>query len=313
MRQGLKRKIVEREGFVEIPVLKKIKGLEIGEQRSANYKPKLSFEKIKQALKPEVGEEISYLKGGWEIVGEVLILELPEELESKKQIIGKKFLEFFPRVKTVLNRKEIAHEFRKPVVEIIAGSETETIHRENYCAFKWDASKIMFSAGNMGERKRMASISSANEVVVDMFAGIGYFSIPIAKHSKPKKVFSIEKNPVAFDYLKENIELNKLRNVEPILGDCREAALNNIADRVIMGYFFDQEKFLPAAVNALKEKGVIHYHDIAMKKEIQSRVEEVRAALRDLGCEAKLIEKRVVKSYAPMRWHVVFDFEVKKI
>lgn len=308
------RKIVEREGFVEIPLLKKIRGFKIVEQSSAEYyKPKLSFEKIKQALRPELGEKINSLRGGWEVVGEVLMLELPEELENKRQIIGKKFLEFFPRIKTVLNRIEIAHEFRKPLVEIIAGSKTETVHKENYCLFKLDASKIMFSAGNMGERKRMASISNAGEVVVDMFAGIGYFSIPIAKHSKPKKVFSIEKNPVAFEYLKENIKLNKLRNVEPILGDCREVAPQNVADRVIMGHFFEQEKFLPAAVDALKKKGVIHYHDLAMKKEIPSRMEDVRAALRKLGCEANLIEKRIVKSYAPMRWHAVFDFEVKKI
>lgn len=307
------RKIVEREGFVEIPLLKKIKGFEIVEQNSAEYyKPKLSFEKIKQALRPELGEKINSLRGGWEVVGEVLILELPPELDAKK-IIGKKFLELFPRIKTVLNRVEIAHEFRKPLVEIIAGSKTETVHRENYCLFKLDASKIMFSAGNMGERKRMANISNPSEVVVDMFAGIGYFSIPVAKHSKPKRVFSIEKNPVAFEYLKENIKLNKLRNVEPVLGDCREVAPKNVVDRVIMGYFFEQEKFLPAAVNALKKKGVIHYHDLAMKKEIPSRVEEVRAALKKLGCEANLIEKRIVKSYAPIRWHAVFDFEVKKI
>ncbi|MBI5252950.1 MAG: class I SAM-dependent methyltransferase family protein [Euryarchaeota archaeon] len=316
------RKIVERERFVEIPLvksldetMKKIKGFEIVEQCSAEcYKPKLSFEKIKQALRPEVGErEISYLKGGWEIVGEVLIIELPGELENKRQIIGKKFLELFPRIKTVLNRIEITHEFRKPLVEIIAGSKTETVHKENYCLFKLDASKIMFSAGNMGERKRIANISNPSEVVVDMFAGIGYFSIPVAKHSKPKKVFSIEKNPVAFEYLKESIKLNKLRNVEPIFGDCREVAPKNVADRVIMGYFFEQEKFLPAAVNALKKKGVIHYHDLAMKKEIPSRVEDVRAALRELGCEVELIEKRIVKSYAPMRWHAVFDLVVKKI
>lgn len=315
------RKIVERRGFVEIPLVnllpqvKRIKGFEIIKQRSAKYyKPRLSFEKIKQALRPELGEkEINYLKSGWEIVGEILILELPGELENKKHIVGKKFLELFPRVKTVLDRKEIIDEFRKPVVEIIAGSKTETVHKENYCLFKLDASKVMFSAGNMGERKRMAGISNESEVVVDMFAGIGYFSIPIAKHSRPKKVFSVEKNPVAFGYLKENIKLNKLKNVEAIFGDCREVAPKNVADRVIMGYFFDQEKFLPAAANALKERGVIHYHDLTMKKEIPSRVEEVRAALRKLECEADLIEKRAVKSYAPMQWHAVFDFEVKKI
>ncbi|MFH1774562.1 MAG: class I SAM-dependent methyltransferase family protein [Methanobacteriota archaeon] len=334
------RKTVERKGFVEIPLvnlLTQVKRSELGaiaklvrktcalapaipafeivdQRNAAYYKPKLSFEKIKQALRPKLSErEISYLKGGWEIVGEILILELPRELENKRQIIGKKFLEFFPRIKTVLNREKITDEFRKPVVEVIAGSKTETIHRENYCLFKLDASKVMFSAGNMGERKRMANISNASEVVVDMFAGIGQFSIPIAKHSKPKKVFSIDKNPAAFEYLKENIELNKLRNVEPIFGDCREVAPKNVADRVIMGYFFSQEKFLQTAVNALKEKGVIHYHSLAMKKEIPSRAEEVRTALRELGCEANLMEKRVVKSYAPMRWHAVFDFEIKKI
>ena len=75
------------------------------------------------------------------------------------------------------------------------------------------------------------------EIVVDMFAGIGYFSIPMAVHSKPEKIVSIEINPESFNYLKENLRLNRVEDIiSPVLGDCSTAAPEGIADRVIMGY-----------------------------------------------------------------------------
>jgi tRNA wybutosine-synthesizing protein 2 len=320
-KQDRKRRIVKSGDYVEIPVISNERfnlekyNAEVIRQKNPVYcKPRLSAGWMKDALSNILGEEeAKYLKGRWEIIGNILIIELPEKLEDKRHAIGKRLLRIFPRIKTVLNRRGILDAYRRPVAEVIAGTETETIHKENYCSFKLDPTKVMFSAGNIEERRRMAFISREEEVVLDMFAGIGQFTIPLAKHSKPKKVFSIEKNPRAFGYLKENIKLNKLKNVEPILGDCREVSPKDIADRVIMGYFLNACDFLPVGIKALRDgKGVIHYHDLAMKKEISNKAKELKETIEGLGYSADILKKRIVKSYAPMIWHIVLDVSISK-
>ncbi len=311
------RRVTRSAGCVELPVISEKISLPIDfklvEQKAPRFKePRLSFEYVKEALKCDLTEqEMANFRGGWERIGDVLILELPEPLLKKKKLIGKKMLQLVPGVKTVVNRQGIKHEFRQPEVEILAGEgRTETVHREHGCKFRLDVARVMFSAGNIEERRRMAHVSNPSELVVDMFAGIGQFTIPIAKHSRAR-VIAIEKNPEAFRYLQENIRLNKLSNVEARLDDCREAVPERAANRVIMGYFFDVEKFLPSAVAALKHRGVIHVHDLVRKKEAKNRAEALIKTFALLNATARLQNLRFVKSYSPQKWHAVFDFQVR--
>ena len=176
--------------------------------------------------------------------------------------------------------------------------------------FKLDVAKIMWSKGNTTERQRIAKIVENDEIVVDMFAGIGYFSIPIAVHSKPKKIYAIEINPVSYDYLKENISLNKVENIiEPIQGDCRKAAPKEIADRVLMGYIGNTHDFLNDAMQIIKPGGIIHYHesvpDILKFKRPPQRI--IDAAK---GREVEILNKRIIKKYSPGVYHVVIDARI---
>ena len=309
------RRITKKEKFVEFPVTSgNIRTIDIDftivEQTSPEYRrPSLSFEEVKKTLGDRLDIDTESLRGGWEKIGDILIVELPAALEGKKLEIGKELLKLFPKSKSVVNRRAIEGTHREPEIEVIAGGETETIHKENYCIFKIDVSKVMFSAGNVSERQRMAAISNNTETVLDMFSGIGQFSIPLAKHSRPRKVYAIEKSPVTFEFLKENVRLNRLGNVEPILGDCREVKTPE-CDRIIMGYFFEPEKYLPRAIESLASNGTIHFHDIVMKKDIPKRTEELKKKIEKFGRDAE-ITHRIIKSYAPSRWHVVFDLEVK--
>jgi tRNA wybutosine-synthesizing protein 2 len=223
------------------------------------------FEQIKKVLSKEIPSDlISKLPDKWEKVGEVGIVKLNPEFEKYSESIGKNYAEIL-QCKTILNDiGGITGTFREPKTKIIFGSRlTETIHIENGIRFKLDPQRIMFSSGNMDERIRMATISNEDEIVVDLFAGIGYFTLPIAVHSKPKKIFACELNPVAYGYLCENIALNNVPNiVEPLKGDNRKVAPKSIADRVILGYFGDTHNFLNIALDCLKNhKGIIHYHD----------------------------------------------------
>lgn len=256
---------------------------------------------------PEQEKEL--LPSGWQILGDIIIVTLRKELENRNAEIGKALLSLYPRCKTVLLDRGISGKMRQPTREIIAGKETETMHRENGCLFKVDAMRLMYSKGNLAERKRISKLCRG-ENVVDMFAGIGYFSIPMAVHSKPNKIFAIEINPVAFGYLKENIKLNKVEDIiEPIQGDCSVVTPHGIADRVIMGYL-DAHEYLKYGICALLPGGIIHYHE-AVPEAIEHRpVERIIEAAGKLGRKAEIIGVRRIKKYSPGVWHVVVDAKV---
>jgi len=161
---------------------------------------------------PVKGDVGGYPVSGWQVIGDIIIVSIPDEIDSRKTLIAKTLLDMYPRCKSVIQDFGIGGQFRQPERKLIIGSHTETIHRENQCLFKMDVTGIMFSKGNLRERKRMSMVG-AGEVVVDMFAGIGYFSIPMAVHARPEQVISIEINPVSYGYLRENIQLNHVEDI----------------------------------------------------------------------------------------------------
>jgi tRNA wybutosine-synthesizing protein 2 len=212
-----------------------------------------------------------------------------------------------PGINRIVKLGYINGPYRQPDVEIIWGTGTETIHKENNCFFKIDVSKVMWSKGNTTERMRMAKIPEKNEVIVDLFAGIGYFTIPMGVHSSPKKIYSVEINPVSYHYLRENIVLNNLEDtVEPILGDCSDFPHLNIADRVLMGYIGNTHEYLPVAMKVLKPGGVLHYHEAVPEKLLHERpVERIKAATNGLNVE--ILHLRIIKKYSPGVFHIVVD------
>ena len=259
---------------------------------------------------------IEKLPEKWEKIGDVLIIVLPSLFDKYKKIIGEVYASVL-NCKTVLNDiGGINGELREPRVEIIYGShDTVTIHKENDIIFKLDPQKVMFSSGNMNERIRMANISKPDETVVDLFAGIGYFTLPLAVYSKPKRVYAIEKNPVSYDYLCENMVLNNVTNiVEPIKGDNRDVAPENVADRVIMGYFGATIRFLPTAFRCLRNNsGIIHFQDKFSDDGIPKRpMEHINNEARKFGLIVNLLKHKKVKSFAPGISHYVFDLEVSE-
>lgn len=236
------------------------------------------------------------------VIGDILVLKNePDNIEKLLNL---------PEVKRIVKLGRINGAKREPDVEIIVGDNTETIHRENHCFFKLDVAKIMWSKGNTTERQRIARIVEDGETVVDMFAGIGYFSIPMSVHSNPKKICSIEINPVSYNYLKENIVLNKAESIiKPIFGDCREVAPKGIADRVLMGYIGNTHEFLDAAMKIVKPGGIIHYHesvpDLLKFKRPPQRIIDAAG-----GREVEILKKRIIKKYSPGVYHVVIDAQI---
>jgi tRNA wybutosine-synthesizing protein 2 len=273
------------------------------------------YDKIKEKITNIIPIElINKIPKKWEKIGDILILKISDKLEKYKVEISEIYAEYL-RCKSVLNDiGGINGIYRIPKVELIYGSEnTETMHLENGIKYILNPQKIMFSSGNMKERLRMSNISNENEVIVDLFAGIGYFSIPIAFYSKPKKIFACEINPISFDYLSRNIVINHVTSkIKPILGDNKKTSPKNIADRVILDYIKDTDKYIPIAIQCLKNKsGILHYHNIYPDKIISNNPQKIVDKIAKKNrIKATCFKYNQIKSYAPGISHYVFDIKV---
>jgi len=308
-------KTVKDDKFVYFPIVAPIKienyeltKMEFPQRPVINPKIRLTDE-LRKWLPENV---IPLVPLYWEVLGDAVIIKLPESLEPYKTAIGRAFAKALKK-KSVYVEKGVSGEYRQPMMELIWGSGGPVLHKENGVLYKLDPAKIMFSSGNIDERIRMSKISSKNEVVVDMFAGIGYFTLQIAVHSKPRIIYAAEKNPVAYHFLKENIKINNAENVViPLLGDNRSVLPEGIADRIIMGYLHGTNKFLEKAFRVLKPNGgIIHYHDLVHNDfGIKEAINRVLRVAEYYDVKINLINSGYIKSYSPNIWHVVLDLKV---
>jgi tRNA wybutosine-synthesizing protein 2 len=315
-------RIFNEGGFTEIPMLAMpLPGLmarlgELGAEPadSRDYPWRETFRvpfRDISAMLDIPGEMKKKLPRKWEQLGHVLILKFGKELDEWKGEIARAYAQVLGVDCVLRDTGGITGQFREPVMERLLGDDFGTVHVENQVRFSIDAARLMFSSGNVEERIRMATIPKPGEVVVDMFAGIGYFSVPMAVHSRPARIIAHEINPLAFDYLKRNIEMNNVAGIiEPVLGNCLDAE-EGIADRVIMGYVGTTHEYLPKAIRILRGKGVIHYHETCPNRLMPARPQErVKLAAREGGKEAEILQMKRIKSYAPGVEHVVIDARI---
>ncbi len=280
--------------------------------------------KLKESLKDFLNqEELSLLPRGFQTLGNIIILKLNEKLFSKEHQIARVYLDLLPKVRSIyVNRGKIMGAFREPEkIELIEGVDNPIVeHKEHEVRYKFDITKIMFSKGNINERRYLATLVKSGEIIVDMFAGIGYFSLPIAKHSSVKTIYCIELNPESYDFLVENIRINHLVDkIIPIKGNCKTEVLNLSesgirADRVIMGVFPAPKDYIKEALSLIKDKGTMfHYEGVVEKDNFNTLFNEFNGiALRE-GYNCELLSHRIVKSYGPHLFHTVLDLFVLKI
>jgi tRNA (guanine37-N1)-methyltransferase len=262
---------------------------------------------LKDYLKGRIDtQKIDEIRGSFDIIGNIVILEIPEDLEGFKDLIGEAALKFTKRKAVFRKKSEIKGIIRTRELEHLAGDDiSETIHQEFGCRLMLDIKKVYFSPRLATERKRVADRVKNGEIIVDMFAGVGPFPILIAKNHDVK-IYAIDINPEAYRYMQKNIELNKVQDkVIPILGDVREVLSDkNIkADRIIMNLPGTAFEFLDSAMNSIKDGGVIHYYEFS--EDFKKPVERIKKAAYPRKVE--ILDKRKVRSKSPGKWHVGID------
>ena len=267
-------------------------------------------------------EELSILPRGFQTLGNIIILKLKPKLLEKDKVIGQAYLGLLPKIRSVyVNKGRIIGSFREPEnIEFLAGEDNPIVeHKEHGIKYRFDITKIMFSKGNLNERRFLATLVKKGEIVVDMFAGIGYFSLPIAKHSDVEQIYSIEFNPTSYKTLLENIKINHLEEkITVINGDCKKEVLELSrsgirADRVIMGVFPAPKDYVKEALSLTKEEGTIyHYEGVVEKEAYISLFKEFEEICQEEQFNCKLESHRFVKSYGPNLFHTVLDILVRK-
>jgi tRNA (guanine37-N1)-methyltransferase len=255
-----------------------------------------------------------------DFVGEIAIVEVPDELWEHKALIGEAVLKAHKHVRTVLAKGGAVKGVRRlREYEVIAGvPSTNTVHREHGCMYHLDLSKAYFSPRLSHEHLRVASQVQENETVVDMFAGIGPFSVLAAKLHSNVKVYAVDVNPDAVRYLERNAAVNRvLEKVVPILGDVRQVIRERLlgkADRVIMNLPEKAVEYIDAACKALKsEGGVIHFYAFSRtstplenaKKQLSKAIKNQNRKVEDFPAA------RIVREVAPRKWQIVLDIVVR--
>lgn len=285
-------------------------------QERKKEKPSLT-EALATELPPHL---LASLPHAMDFVGDVAIVEVPPELDSYKKTIGETILKTHKNVRTVLAKAgTVGGTYRLREFSVIGGEQkTETVHTEFGCQYSVDVAKVYFSPRLSYEHKRVASLVKEDETVLDMFAGVGPFAILIAKTHQNIKVYAIDANPHAFEYLKKNLRLNRtVGKVHPFLGDARQVVdekVTGVADRVIMNLPEKAIEFVDAASRALKpDGGTIHFYSFVNASDTVEATKLLFAeAVEKAGRKvAEIPSSRMVRETAPYQWQTVLDANIR--
>lgn len=302
------------EKYVYLPVKKGLRGYKLVEIEARKRETRKSF---KEMLSEIVGESKEGIFSSYDIVGDIAVLEIPDNLRSKEKKIADALLKANRNIKVVLRKESgMEGEYRVRRFGFLAGEKrTETTYNEHGVRMRLDLAKVYFSPRLSHERGRIAEKVKPGENVLVMFAGVGPFALVIAKKQKEAKVYGIELNPEAVKYFEENIKLNGMAGgVEAILGDVRKVVperFAGVADRVLMPLPKSAEDFLDVAILAAKRGGIIHFYTFVNRADGKEAAEKkALGAGRKAGKKIEILESREVRPFSPSTVQVVVDFRI---
>lgn len=305
-------------GRIYFPIIKKTKvpGATVVAV-SFSFPQKMHHSSLQELLQGKLTPaEWEILPKSQEIVGKILILEIPLELAKKERVIAEAYLKQSKNIETVVKKSDI-HEgdYRLRKVKVLAGKNTkETIHLENGVKIKLDLEKTYFSARSANERLRIAKQIRKGEEVLVMFSGAAPYPLVIAHNSLAKKVYGVELNPLAHQYAVQNVELNKCAGRVIVLqGDVRTLipALKQKFDRIVMPLPKTADDFLALALSAAKKGAVIHFYAFLAEEEIPAASKKIKELCKGYSHQVKILRAVTCGQFSPRTFRVCFDLKIK--
>jgi len=302
----------------------------------ADENPKFKYRSLKEALVLKIPDNFTHLiPNSYDIIGKIAILEFEKllnkdikEIDKYKKLVADAVIEVNKNVKSVFEKKsEIqgTHRLRK-FAHLAGENNSETSYKENNCIFRVDIKTVYFSPRMVYERRRVSESSiQEKEVIIDMFAGVGPFSIQIARLNAVK-IYAFDINPYAIKLLQVNIDTNKLYgeifpynlNVYEILKPSNQIGkkLSYTADRIIMNLPEQSLKFINVVCFLMKKSGgILHFYQISEKPNpIEKTIKDLKKKLIEFNWVTdKIFNSKIVKSYSPKADLVVVDLKIKYI
>lgn len=292
---------------------------------------KSPFKTMTEAVASLIGQKglsariLEQLPSRWEQLGDIVVLPVTSFKDPVWDSIGG---ELWPAIAKILNTSRLARQgrvapngMRDSALEILVGDNGWVKHCENGILYSFDATKCMFSWGNLSEKLRMARLDCKDEVIVDLFAGIGYFVLPFLVRAKARLVYACEWNPHAVEALQHNLQANSVSDRCIVLeGDNRFTAPKGVANRVCLGLIPTSENSWVTAVQALRsEGGTLHVHGNVKDSEENSWAEHVSKSIYEIArseghsWEVAVEHIERVKWYAPHIRHLVADVRCRQI
>ena len=298
-----------REGeFFYIPLKKKMQGCV--EHTFEEKREKNMLEKELDTLLSSKEKEM--LPRSQEIVGDIIILEIPDELKKKEKKIAEIFLRANKSIRTVVKKKDIhGGTFRTRTVEVLAGkNKKETIHRESGCLLKVNIEKMYFSARLAHERLRIAEQVKKKERVLVMFSGCAPYVCVISKKSGAD-VTGIEINKIAHEYAVENVRMNKVK-ADLYCGDVKKVLpkLKRKFTRIVMPLPKTGEEFLPIALKNIEKNGIIHYYAFLRDEEVADYKKKIKLICTKAGKKCRIVRVVHAGQNAPYVYRMCFDIIV---
>ena len=272
---------------------------------------------LRRLLKGVVPEDLLPLvPSSFDIIGSrqgaVAVLEIPEELEPYKIEIARAVKSLNKNIGAVIRRKGArSGPYRLYSYEVLIEGPTEVVHKEHGYLIKVDPTKVYFSPRDQTDRAEIADAVRDGERVLYLFAGVGPYAVAIAKRRKVRWIYSVELNPWGFKYMVENVRLNKLSTVVPVRADVADfcVAFNARADRALMTLPLGAHEYLDLVLKCVEDGGYLHFYHTGPEEDPFGEAESL---LKSSCPRCLVVNKRIVRDYAPHIYKIRIDVQVRR-
>lgn len=287
-----------------------------------NFKIEMNYDNmsIEQVLREIIPPEIDHIPSSFEVVGHLVHLNLKDHFLPYQHQIGQVIVDKLPNIRTVVNKSSnIETKFRTFPMDLIAGEKDYNVEvSQSNCRFRFNFEDVYWNSRLQSEHERIVSLCKKGDIIVDMFAGVGPFSIPLAK--KGCFVHANDLNPYSYKYLVDNAKRNKVEeNHISYNMDGREFIRQMNADNVL---FTDVIMNLPASaiefLDVFSELDwsymegrvypTIHCYGFTKAEDHNKDIiERIRTVLGKNTIEEKFHE---VRNVSPKKWMICASFKI---